>query len=196
MSTAGVRHRTVQPLARRADLRHCGKPNWNEVRAMRRLALVLAVLCGAAGSAAVAQTLPQGVDPSTGARPGNEIGTGASLPMSDKASNLPGGDAASLLAPNLPSPAIGENATPRDYLLAARSALLLGRTGEAQQSLEMAETRALDRSVPLFQTGTRINDPLIGEIEQALRALGEGDRGRAVRIIETALPHAGQPAMR
>jgi hypothetical protein len=54
----------------------------------------------------------------------------------------------------------------------------------------MAETRALDRSVPLFQTSTRIKDPLISEIEQALQALGEGDRGRAVQIIEAALPHA------
>jgi hypothetical protein len=156
--------------------------------------LVLLVVCGACATAAMAQTVPPGIDPDTGARPGNEIGTGASLPLSDKASNITPGDTTSTIAPNLPSPAIGENATSRDYLLAARTALLLGRTGEAQQSLEMAETRALDRSVPLFQTGVRITDPLIGEIEQALHALSEGDRGRAVQIIETALPHAEQAA--
>jgi len=99
-----------------------------------------------------------------------------------------------VIAPNLPSPPIGENATPRDYLLAARSALVAGRNGEAQQALEMAETRALDRSVPLFQTSAPINDPLVGEIEAALHALGEGDRILAVHIIEAALPHADRPA--
>jgi len=105
-------------------------------------------------------------------------------------------DATAILVPNLPSPTIGENASPRDYLLAARAALVLGRTGEAQQALEMAETRALDRSVPLFKTDMRIGDPLIGDIEQALKALGEGDRSRAVQIIEAALIHAEQPAAR
>jgi len=159
---------------------------------MMRCLILLFVMC--ATSAAVAQTVPPVINPDTGARPCNEIGTGASLPLSDKASNITPGDTTSTIAPNLPSPAIGENATSRDYLLAARTALLLGRTGEAQQALEMAETRALDRSVPLFQTGVRITDPLIGEIEQALHALSEGDRGRAVQIIETALPHAEQAA--
>jgi hypothetical protein len=105
-------------------------------------------------------------------------------------------DATAILAPNLPSPTIGENASPRDYLLAARAVLVRGRTGEAQQALEMAETRALDRSVPLFKTDMRIGDPLIGDIEQALKALGEGDRSRAVQIIEAALIHAEQPAAR
>jgi hypothetical protein len=161
---------------------------------MRRLVPLHVILIGVAASAALAQPLPPGVNPDTGARPGNEIGTGASLPMSDKAGNITPADTNSPIAPNLPSPPIGENATPRDYLLAARTALLLGRTGEAQQALEMAETRALDRSVPLFQTNVRIADPLIGEIEQALHALSEGDRGRVVQIIETALPHADQPA--
>jgi hypothetical protein len=164
------------------------------MRAMWRRVHGLAVVLGFAATVAVAQTMPPGVNQDTGARPGNEIGTGASLPLSDKASNITPTDTTSTLAPNLPSPPIGDNASPRDYLLAARTALLLGRTGEAQQSLEMAETRALDRSVPLFQTSARITDPLIGEIEQALHALSEGDRSRAVQIIEAALPHADQPA--
>jgi hypothetical protein len=85
------------------------------------------------------------------------------------------------------------HSTTLDYLRAARASLVAGQTGATQQSLEMAETRALDRSVPLFKTDVRINDPLIGEIEQALHALGEGDRVRAVQIIEAALPHADQP---
>lgn len=153
-------------------------------------ALGIALLLGAMASQALAQTLPPGINPETGARPGNEIGTGSSLPTSDKASNISLENTISVIAPNLPSPAIGENAAVRDYLAAARTALLTGRTGEAQQSLEMAETRALDRSVPLFQTSTAIRDPLVDEIEQALHALGAGDRGRAVQVIETALSHA------
>jgi hypothetical protein len=169
---------------------------------MWRVAQVFAAVLGVAASVAVAQpappplsqAVPRGADPATGARPGNEIGTGSSLPLSDKAGNITPENTTSVLAPNLPAPSVGENASPRDYLLAARAALVLGRTGEAQQALEMAETRALDRSVPLFKTDVRINDPLIGEIEQALHALGEGDRERSVQIIETALPHADQPA--
>ena len=171
------------------------------MRAMRRIIRLLTVVFGVAASVAVAQPvpapLPQGVppgaNPETGARPGNEIGTGASLPMSDKAGNITPGDTTSVLAPNLPSPPIGENASPRDYLLAARAALVQGRTGEAQQALEMAETRALDRSVPLFQTGVPIKDRLVDEIEQALHALSAGDRSLTVQIIESALPHADRP---
>jgi hypothetical protein len=54
----------------------------------------------------------------------------------------------------------------------------------------MAETRALDRSVPLFQTGVPSKSTLVGEIQQALDALGHGDRAGAVRIVEAAIPHS------
>ena len=123
----------------------------------------------------------------TGARPGNEIGTGSSLPRSDKSSNISPGDTRSVLAPNLPTPAIGENAAMRDYLVAARSALAAGRTGEAQQALEMAETRALDRSVPLFQTAAPIMDAQVARIEKALHTLSAGERSEAIRLIEDAI---------
>jgi hypothetical protein len=153
----------------------------------------VAVLIGMLASPASAQSrpgLPSGIDPVTGARPGNEIGTGSSLPLSDKAGNITPENTTSVIAPNLPSPPIGENAPVQDYLRAARSALIAGRTGEAQQALEMAETRALDRSVPLFQTNVALKGPLIDGIQRALHALGAGDRGLAVQIIETVLPHA------
>lgn len=136
------------------------------------------------------QGVPPGANPETGARPGNEIGTGQSLPLSDNAGNIGPQDTQSVIAPNLPSPAVGENATPRDYLTAARTALLVGHTGEAQQALEMAETRALDRSVPLFQTNTPSDNPLVREIRRALEALAVGDRERTVRLIEVALKEA------
>ena len=145
---------------------------------MLRTITTAAILVAALAASAAAQ------------RPGNEIGTGSSQPYSDRASNITPQDARSTIAPNLPAPPIGENASPRDYLAAARTALLQGRTGEAQQALEMAETRALDRSVPLFQTNIPSGNPLVDEIRQALHALGSGDRGRAVQIVEAAMAHA------
>ena len=145
-------------------------------------------------SVAVAQPMPQGVPPgadtATGARPGTAIGTGTSGPFSNNASNIGPQDTRSTIAPNLPSPDVGPNAPPRAFLEAARSALLAGRTGEAQQALEMAMTRSLDRSVPLFQTGVASQNPLVAEIRTALNALSSGDRGQAVKIIEGAIPHA------
>ncbi len=131
-------------------------------------------------------------NPATGARPGNEIGTGSSQPSSDKAQNILPGDTRSDIAPNLPSPSIGDNATPHAYLVAARRALLVGKTGEAQQSLEMAETRALDRSVPLFQTSVPSDSTLVTEIRNALHALGAGDRARSVQLIEAAIKRIEQ----
>ena len=153
---------------------------------MLRGVISAVMLLGLLASSAVAQT----ANPDTGARPGNDIGTGSSLPYSNQSSNITPQDTRSSIAPNLPSPPIGDNASPRDYLAAARTALLQGRTGEAQQALEMAETRALDRSVPLFQTNVPDRNPLVDEIGQALQALGSGDRGRAVQIIESAMGHA------
>jgi hypothetical protein len=141
----------------------------------------------AQGVPLTSQGVPLGANPQTGARPGNEIGTGQSLPLSGNASNIGSQDTRSSIAPNLPSPEVGDNEPPRVYLRAARTALVQGRTGEAQQALEMAETRALDRSVPLFQTDTPSKSPLVGTIRKALDALGAGDRAGAVQFIEQAL---------
>jgi hypothetical protein len=145
---------------------------------------------GMAMTLAAAQQSPPGANPHTGALPGNEIGTGSSQPLSDKASNITPQDTRSDIAPNLPSPPIRAGASVREYLVAARSALLQGRTGETQQALEMAETRALDRSVPLFQTNVPSSNPLVDQIEQALHALSAGDRARTAQTIETAIAQA------
>jgi hypothetical protein len=153
---------------------------------MRRVMGVV-VLMALAAPAAGAQDIPN-----SGARPGNEIGTGSSLPLSDRASNIGPGDTRSSIAPNLPGPPVGEDAPVQAYLQAARSALIAGRTGEAQQALEMAETRTLDRSVSSFQTSTPSRNPLVDKIGQAREALGARDRGRAVQIIDDALGHPGQ----
>jgi len=131
--------------------------------------------------------VPPGANPTTGARPGNEIGTGMSLPTSDQSGNITPADTASPIAARLPEPPVADNAAIHDYLLAARNALAAGRTGEAQEALERAESRALDRSVPLLQTGTPSTDPTVHRIAQVLNTLGNGDRLEAMRLLEQAI---------
>lgn len=165
---------------------------------MRSLVLSMTVLAGLAGAPAIAQTVntltpqgvPAGANPDTGARPGNEIGTGMSLPLGTRASNIDQSDTHSSIAPNLPSPRVGENANAVDYLRAAQSALQSGRTGEAQQSLEMAQTRLLDRSVPQAQTSNPSDNPAVSQISQALKAVAAGDRMRSMQLIDSAIPSA------
>jgi hypothetical protein len=90
----------------------------------------------------------------------------------------------------LPAPPVGENASAQDFLRAAESALVAGRNGEAQQALEMAQTRLLDRSVPLFQTHTPSANPVVAQIAEALQALKSGDRMRTLTLIQAAIPNA------
>jgi hypothetical protein len=45
----------------------------------------------------------------SGARPGNEIGTGQSLPTSNKASNIVPSDTGSVIAPRLPAPPLSDS---------------------------------------------------------------------------------------
>lgn len=130
------------------------------------------------------------LNPQTGARPGHEPGIGQSFPLSHNASNIGGGDTRSTIAPTLPDPSVGEDATPRQLLAAARAALAAGRTGEAQEAMERAQTRLLDRATPLFQTDRPSTNPAVLEITAALRALGNRDRAGAMRGIEAALPLA------
>ncbi len=150
---------------------------------MMRLTLAsAAILAMTAG--AMAQTAPM-VDPATGARPGHVPGVGQSLPLSNSSSNiLPGGPGS---APTLPGPAVGDSGDPQPYLRAAREALAAGRTGLAQESLEMAETRVLDRSVRPSQAGVPARGGLAGLIRDARLALGAVDRARALALIDQAL---------
>jgi hypothetical protein len=163
---------------------------------MRSLATSVVVLTALAGTPVLAQSTvappgaPHGANPETGARPGNDVGTGMSLPMGSRASNIDQNDTRSLIAPNLPSPSVGPNAGPVDFLRAAQSALQAGRTGEAQQSLEMAQTRLLDRSVPMGQTNNPSDHPAVMQISQALRALAAGDRAQTMQLIQSAIPAA------
>ncbi len=71
-------------------------------------------------------------------------------------------------------------------LTAASTALAAGQTGQAQEALEEAETRALDRSVPYNDYNKPVDDPLIDEITEARQALGRGDKDAVQRLIEAA----------
>jgi len=113
----------------------------------------------------------------------------ASSPPSDRASHIAPG--ASTVAPNLPTPDVGPNAGPAAFLTAAQNAIAAGRTGEAQQALEMAQTRLLDRSVAIGTTGVPSDDPAVRATSAALHALGNGDKAASLDQIRIAIQAAG-----
>jgi hypothetical protein len=90
----------------------------------------------------------------------------------------------------LPSPNLAEGSRPSDYLRAAEAALAAGRTGEGESALEMAQTRMLDRSVPLGQTGNPSDNPTIVQITQARQALAAHDRAACLQAIQAAITSA------
>lgn len=133
-------------------------------------------------------TAPAGAMPGSGEQP---AAMGGNVPVSTKASNLDQQDQADgKVAPALPSPDLGPNASPVDYLRAAQSALAAGKTGEAQQSLEMAQTRLLDRSVPYGEVNKPINSPAIDTISKALQALAAGNTAQSTQLVQAAIPQA------
>ncbi len=92
--------------------------------------------------------------------------------------------------PSLPSPDLPEGSKASDYLRAAQGAIAAGRKGEAEDALEMAQTRMLDRSVPLGQTHDPSDNPTIGQIAQARDALRSGDREACLGFIQAAIGSA------
>jgi hypothetical protein len=97
--------------------------------------------------------------------------------------------------PPLPEPSLPEGSRPSDYLRAAQGELAAGRTREAESALEMAQTRILDRSVPLGQTGNPSDNPTIGQITQAREALAAHDRTTCLQLIQTAIASATAQGM-
>lgn len=142
-----------------------------------------AAVLGASAGAAFAQT-------GSGQTGSGYTGSGhtGSEPYSRATSNTSGQANRPEVAPSLPTPMVPENADAVAFLHAARAALARGQTGRAQEALERAETRLLDRSVPLFQTDQASYNPAVPLIAQALRVLGLGDREAAMRYIDQAMP--------
>ncbi len=54
----------------------------------------------------------------------------------------------------------------------------------------MAQTRLLDRSVPMGQTNNPSDNPAVTQISQALQALAARDRAQAMQLIQSAIPAA------
>ena len=99
-----------------------------------------------------------------------------------------------VLAP-LPEPSLPEGSRPSAYLQAAQGALAAGHAREAESALEMAQTRILDRSVPLGQTGDPSDNPTIGQITQERQALAANDRATCLRLIQAAIASATAQGM-
>lgn len=133
---------------------------------------------------AFAQTPPQ---TATGARPGNDIGTHSSLPLSSKASNINSADTHSTIAPTSPEPNVPPGSGVSVLLTTAKQDMAAGKTGTADEALEQAETQILQRSVPQTQTDYASNDPVVAQIEQARQALGHHDKAGSTQIIDQIL---------
>src|ERR1700733_12261120 len=120
-------------------------------------------------------------------RPGHEPGVGESFPASNNASNVTPRDTHSVIAPRLPAPPGGPNATPSAFLNDAQNALKARRTGQAQEALERAETAMLQRSVPADQASVPDQSPGVQQIRAARDALAKGDIAGAQKAISAAL---------
>src|ERR1700761_423431 len=66
----------------------------------------------------------------------------------------------------LPPPDVPDNSKPSDFLRAAQAALASNHPREAEEALERAQTRMLDRSVPLGETGNPSDNPTAVQIAQ------------------------------
>lgn len=122
----------------------------------------------------------------TGARPGNVVGTGMSEPTSNRTSNTESANASSAIAPRLPTPSVAAGASPEQLLAAAQQAIRQRRTGAAQEALERAETRLLDRVVTSGDVAPSDN-PMVKQVSGARMALGRGNTSEANQMITAAL---------
>jgi hypothetical protein len=125
----------------------------------------------------------------------HQPGTGESGPASSKASNIDSADTRSVIAPHLPSPGAGKNAGPERYLEIADRALRAHKTGEAQQALEMAETRLLDRSTAPSDASQPDQNPRIAAVTSALKSLAAKDWEGARKNIREAMNNGGADGM-
>lgn len=129
-----------------------------------------------------------------GARPGNDIGTRESLPLSPVASNINQADTRSTIAPTPPEPSVGADAPVGALLRSASQSIAAGQTGAADEALEQAETQILQRSVPQTQVDYTSNNPVVAQIEQARQALGNRDNAGATQLINQILA-SGAPEL-
>lgn len=106
-------------------------------------------------------------------------------PMSNSATHTSAANTKGAIAPRLPISA--DDASINQFLTHAQTAVRRGRTGEAQEALERAETRVLTRSTTASTAGTPDADPRVASIEAARQALGRGDKNAAMQSINAAM---------
>ena len=115
-----------------------------------------------------------------------EYDGGRGMPLSARASNIVSSDTHSETAPRLPAPDTA-GSSPEDFLRAAQRALAAGRTGQAQEALERAETRLLTRSTSAGDASVPDGSPMVKQISEARTALGRRDTAAARQAITTAI---------
>ena len=98
-----------------------------------------------------------------------------------------------MVAAKLPMPPLSPEASPADFLRAARGALAAGRNDEARSALEMAQTRLLDRSVNAGKASVPDHNLAVKQISEAINALAVNDRMACLRYIEFASQTIGSP---
>lgn len=133
--------------------------------------------------------------PGAGATPGPVVATPMAAPTASAnagASDTPNPAELKYIAKPLTTPALPADSPPEAYLRAAQAALATGHDGEAQQAMEMAQTRLLDRSVPLGQTGIPSANPAVDGISAALTRLTAGDRSGAMQKLDAVLAQLGK----
>ena len=113
-------------------------------------------------------------------------------PKSMQASNIGPADTHSDIAPALPAPSVGPDATADQLLQAAKMSLDEHHSGAAQEALERAETRLLDRSTAPSAAGSPDQRPRVQAISQALSAIGRHDWPAAHAAIDSAMKHGSE----
>ncbi|MCC6717257.1 MAG: hypothetical protein IT555_05190 [Acetobacteraceae bacterium] len=87
----------------------------------------------------------------------------------------------------LPAPPVADEAPPSAFVTAARSAIAAGRTGEAIEAIERAESRVLVRSVRPSRAEIPSEQAPVRLLTEARQALGQGDRATALAKLAEAL---------
>ena len=87
----------------------------------------------------------------------------------------------------LPVPAVADEAAPSAFVTAARTAIAVGRLGEALEASERAESRVLVRSVRPSRAGVPSDQAVVRLLAEARGALGRGERAEALAMLAEVL---------
>ena len=89
----------------------------------------------------------------------------------------------------LPDPPVADEAPPSAFVAAARTAIAAGRSGEAMEAIERAESRVLVRSVRPSRASVPSDDALVRLLADSRAALARGDRAEALDRLAAVMAH-------